>query len=451
MTLTTEQTTTSGRSAVRHVLVLGGGYAGLYAAKGLRDLPGIRVTVVDPNPYMTYQPLLPEVAGGHVDPADVPVDLQRTLRGTRVLRGSLESLDHASRTAVIRRVGGSTLTETYDQVIVALGAVTRVFPTPGLEEAAIGFKTVEEALHLRNHVLDQVSLAANTTDAAERVRLLTFVFVGGGYTGAEALAELVNLSHRAVRATDNVAEGELHWVLVEALDRIAPEVGPTLSKWSLKHIRSRGVRVLLKTQVESCIDGEVRLDSGEVLHTNTLVWTAGVKPNPVLDRTDLPRGPKGHVIADARLRVTDDAGTPVPGAWAVGDNAQIPDLTSDKQPAYYPPNAQNALRQGVLVGKNVAAVLGGGEPEEYRHKSLGTVASYGVGVGAAKIGPLRLKGLPAWLAHRAYHGLAVPTVRHKVRIILGWVIEAVTSPQSTSLTIVEHPYRAFRRSFKQDA
>ncbi|GGF35700.1 NAD(P)/FAD-dependent oxidoreductase [Subtercola lobariae] len=439
----------------QRVLILGGGYAGLYTALGLQRHRGetpLDIVVVDRNPYMTYQPLLPEVAGGHVAASDVAVSLRRTLRGSRIIRGSLASLDVDAKTARVTAVDGSELDLDYDHVVFALGAVTRVFPTPGLHDNAVGFKTIEEAVYTHNRVLEQVALAAAHTDADARAKALTFMVVGGGYTGVEALSELSDLSKIAVRANPALDISELHWVLIEALDRIAPEVGPELSKWSLEQLRERGIDVRLKTTITSAVDGNVELSTGEIVPADTIIWTAGVQPNPALDHTNAPRGPKGHVVANTRLQVVRDDGSVVEGAWAVGDNAQIPDLTAAKQPAYYPPNAQNALRQGVLLAHSILASIRGEEVHEYRHASLGTIAGFGVGHGAAllNLGPIRgvkLRNLPAWLAHRAYHGAVIPTVRRKIRVIAGWAVEAATGRETVSLAVTQHPRHIFEESF----
>jgi NADH dehydrogenase len=434
------------------VLILGGGYVGLYTAWGLqkqlRDTP-MKITLVEPNAYMTYQPLLPEVAGGEIEPRNVTVQLRRALRRTDVVRGRLESLDRHAKTATISSFDGDDRQISYDQVVFALGAITRTFPTPGLEENAVGFKTLEESLYLRNRVLDSIALAAATNDPAERARALTFVFIGGGYTGVEAVAELSDLSKIAIRLYPRLDESDLNWVLLEAADRVAAEVGPELSQWTLQHLRSRGIDVRLKTTMKSCIDGQVVLSDGDSFASDTIVWTAGMTPNPVLDDTDVPRGPKGHVNANAKLQVIEEDGTVVDGAWAAGDNAQVPDLTAEKQPAYYPPNAQNAVRQAKLLAKNIGASLRGEEIEEYRHQSLGTLASYGVGKGAAVVLGVKLRGLPAWLVDRAYHGAAMPTFSRKFRIFSGWVINCFVPRDVTPMTATETPRKAFVRGMQE--
>jgi NADH dehydrogenase len=410
----------------KRVLILGGGYVGLYVAWGLErhaELP-MEVTLVEPRTYMTYQPLLPEVAGGHVEPRNVTVDLRQALQHTDVIRGKATGLDIDARTATIELIDGETRTLQWDQVVVAMGAITRVFKTPGLAEQGIGFKTLDEAVYTRNKLLTNVAKAAATSDPAERQKLLTGVFIGGGYTGVEALAELSDLSKKAIAAYPQLAGEQPRWVVVEALDRIAPEVGPELSRWSLGEFEKRGVDVRLKTTMKSCENGDVVLSDGETIPAGLIVWTAGVKPNPVLDAMNLPRGPKGHVNANAKLQVIREDGTPVPGVWSAGDIAQVPDLTKP-QPAFYPPNAQNAVRQATLLAESVAKAVRGRRPRNYVHYSLGTVASYGILRGAANIKGVQLTEMWAWLAHRSYHLLAMPTFDRKVRILTNWVGDAI--------------------------
>lgn len=314
-------------TAAPHILILGGGYAGFHAARGLRRaaLSGrVRVTVVEPRPYMTYKPLLPEVAGGHTQPRDVTVDLSRPLSFATVVGGTIESVDCRSKTAVIRTLDGTERATRYDHVVFALGAVTKAAPISGLAEHAVGFESLEEAVFLRNHVLDRIQSAASTTDAAVRNRALSFVFVGGGYTGVEAMAELQDLASRAHASYPTLDQAAQHWILVEAAGRIATELPPSLSDWTLRLLRRRGITVKTNTEMRSCENGIVHLTDGTQLGADTIVWAAGVTPNPELDRTNAPRGSKGHVQANARLQVIDNDGTPLPGAWAIGDNAEIP-------------------------------------------------------------------------------------------------------------------------------
>ena len=428
----------------KQVLILGGGYVGLYVAWGLEKYSELNmaVTLVEPRAYMTYQPLLPEVAGGHVEPRNVTVDLRQALKYTNVVRGSVKGLDTGAGTATIETALGETQTLQWDHVVIAMGAVTRTFPTPGLAEVGVGFKTVEEAVYTRNRVLVNVAKAAATTDPDERRKWLTFTFVGGGYTGVEALAELSDLSKKAMATYPELADEHPHWVLVEALDRIAPEVGPELSAWSLDEFRNRGIDIRLKTTMPSCEGGHVVLSDGHEYDSGLLVWTAGVKPNPILDGFDVPRGPKGHVNANARLQVVRDDDSWVRGVWSAGDISQVPDLTKP-QPAYYPPNAQNAVRQASQLAGSIARSIRGRQPREYKHYSLGTVAEYGVLHGAANIEGVKLKDTWAWLAHRSYHLFAMPTLDRKVRILAGWVADAVGKPDLTPTDDTEDPQKDF--------
>jgi len=429
-----------------HILILGGGYVGLYVALGLERHSGIDVTVVEPNSYMTYYPLLPEVAGGHIDPRAVTVPLVQTLKRTTVVRGSVVGVNSVDKQARIRHLDGTERTIVFDELVYALGAITRAFPTPGLAENAVGFKSVEEALYLRNRVIDSVAQAADAGLADDRQKFLTFVVIGGGYTGVEAMTELMDLSRSALAAHPRLAGEEVHWHLVEALDRVAPEVGPKLSQWTLGRLRDRGVTVHLKTSVTSCENHLVVLKDGERIPANTILWTAGVTPNPALDATDAPRGPKGHVAANARLQAVRDDGSVMPGVWAAGDNAQVPDLEAEEQPAYCAPNAQNAVRQAKLLAENIIASLQHRPVAEYRHKSLGTVAEYGLGRGAVNIRGVQLKGLPAWLSHRAYHAAALPTLLRKWYLVSDWVVGGFAPRDLASLTATAHPRRNFEKA-----
>lgn len=431
------------------VLILGGGYVGLYVAWGLEkhvETP-MDVTLVEPRAYMTYQPLLPEVAGGHVEPRNVTVDLQQTLKHTRVVQGSLGSLDSGARRATVDLANGDTRTIDYDHVVIALGAVTRGFKTPGLAEHGIGFKTIEEAVGTRNRVLVNVGLAAETDDPAERDRLLSFMFVGGGYTGVEAMSELHDLSYKAMAAQPKLKGLKPRWTLIEALGRVAPEVGPDLSVWTLGELRGRGMDVRLNTTVKSFEGGVAELSTGDRIPFGMLVWTAGVKPNPALDATDLPRGPRGHVSANARLQVVRDDGTWVRNTWAAGDVAQVPDL-SKPQPAWCVPNAQNAVRQANLLAESIVKAIRHRRVRQFKHYSLGTVASYGLLHGAANLKGLQLKEVWAWLTHRSYHLLVMPTTDRKVRILAGWVADAVGRIDLTPTDDVEDPRHDFVEAMK---
>jgi NADH dehydrogenase len=432
-----------------HVLILGAGFAGFTLARRLRREAAahrLRLTVVDPQPYLTYKPLLPEVAGGETQPRDTAVPLRRPLRHAEVIAGSLESVEPAAHVAVVRGIDGETRRLSYDHLVFALGAVSKVLPIPGLVENAIGFSSVEEAIYLRDHVLERLRFAATTTDPAARERALTFVFIGGGYTGVEAIAELQRLAATELDRLPELDGERMTWLLVEVADRIAAELTPQLSQWTLRLLRRRGIEVLLKTETKSCEGGVVQLSNGRTVPTDTLVWVAGVIPNPVLRNAGVPLGPKGHVQCDATLHVVDDEGVPLDGLWALGDAAQVPDLTAEKQPAYYPPNAQNAIRQAKTLAENLRRAALGEPPIEYRHKNLGTLASYGGLQGAAVLRGVPLRGVPAWAVDKVYHAIALPSAARRLRLALGWVANTVTPRDTAPTSAVRHPRQRFEEA-----
>ncbi|WP_432941180.1 NAD(P)/FAD-dependent oxidoreductase [Kribbella sp. CA-253562] len=430
---------------VPHILVVGGGYVGMYTAYGLRKAARrgkIRVTVVDPRSVMTYQPFLPEAAAGSVEPRHVVVPLRKTLKGCRVVTGRVTSIDHAHKVAKVMPEEGPDYELAYDQIVVALGSIARTLPIPGLAEEATGFKNVEEAIALRNKVLDRLDVAASQPDPVLRKAALTFVFVGGGYAGVEAFAELEDMARYATRYYDNIQPEEMRWVLVEATNRILPEVGPELGKYTVEQLRKRNMDVKLETRLESCEKGRVVLSDGEEFDADTIVWTAGVKANPALARTDFPLDEKGRIKcrADLRIEGLDDA-------WSAGDNAAVPDLTSDTG-AFTAPNAQHAVRQARRLAANILRVVDGKEPQNYEHKYVGSVASLGLHKGVAQLYGVKVKGWPAWFLHRTYHVSRVPTFNRKARVILDWTLALFFRREVTSLGSLQMPNEEFRRATK---
>ena len=429
------------------ILILGGGYVGLYTALTLmrRAKDAVDVTVIDRRPYMTYAPFLPEVAAGSIEPRHAVVPLRRELKGDRVLQGKVETIDHASRSVTATTDLGETLTLDYDHIVIALGAVSRTLPIPGLADFGLGFKYVEEAIYLRNRVLGRIARAATTADPTLRRRLLTFVFVGGGFAGVEAFAETEDMARAALRYYPELKHDDLNFVMVEAMGRILPEMGPDMGAYTVTELERRGMRVLLETRLESCIDGHVVLSNGEAFEADTVVWTAGVKPSPVIQSSDLPLGPRGHVNTAATLQVIDDSGIPVPGAWAAGDCAQVPNLV-EGEGDWCAPSAQHAVRQAKHLGRNIAAHLAGRPLAEYKHKHLGVVASLGLNKGVASTMGIKLRGWPAWVMHRTYHLLAIPTFNRKARVALDWTAAVFFRRDLVSMGRLHEPRRAFEEA-----
>ncbi|WP_263168452.1 NAD(P)/FAD-dependent oxidoreductase [Streptomyces sp. SCSIO ZS0520] len=432
------------------ILIVGGGYVGMYTALRLqRNLKAelargeAEIVVVTPDPYMTYQPFLPEAAAGLISPRHVVVPLRRVLGGCRVLIGEAESIDHAKRTAVLSTLateeeGTGSLELSYQELVLAPGSVSRTLPVPGLADHGIGFKTVEEAIGLRNHVIEQMDIASSTRDPAIRDAALTFVFVGGGYAGVEALAELQDMAHYATRYYHNIEPTDMKWLLVEATDRILPEVGEDMGRYTVRELRRRNIDVRLETRLDSCEDRIAQLSDGARFPTRTLVWTAGVKPHPVLAASDLPLNGRGRLKCTTHLSI-DGA----PHAWAAGDAAAVPDTTAKEEGAVCAPNAQHAVRQAKLLADNLAASLHGRPLAAYAHKHAGSVASLGLHKGVAHVYGRKLKGYPAWFMHRAYHLSRVPTFNRKARVLAEWTLSGLFKREVVSLGSLEHPRAEF--------
>ena len=428
------------------ILIVGGGYAGFYTAWRLERLlrPGeAEVVVVDPRPYMTYQPFLPEVAAGSVEARHAAVSLRRHLRRTTVIPGSVTQIDHEHKRVSVD-LGADELSELkYDVLVITAGAVTRQLPVPGVADVAIGLKHVEEAVAIRDSLLVSFDRASLLPPGSERQRLLTVVVVGGGFSGVEGFGELMSLATALLASYPTLTPADLSFHLVEGTDRILPEVSVEPGRWVLRSLERRGGHVHLDTFLTSAEDGHVVLSDGTRMDSDLIIWTAGNASNPVVARhTDLPVNERGLVVVRADLRVgTDQA--PVADAWAAGDNAAVPDLTAPGRGVLTVPNAQHAVRQGRLLARNIVASLRGRTPKPYVHHNLGVVATLGLGQGIFQSGPVVIKGFPAWLMHRGYHVLAVPSWERKIRVLATWLPAVFFGRDIVSLQSVQHPRAAF--------
>ncbi|MER8183545.1 FAD-dependent oxidoreductase [Kitasatospora sp. NPDC094015] len=411
------------------------------------------ITVVEPQPYLTYHPLLAEVAAGTIDPRHVVVPLRRTLPDCRVLTARVTRIDHAGRRARIDAAGpgesGLTSELRYDLLVVAPGSVSRTDPVPGLAEHGLGFGTVGEAVGLRNHVLEQLDLASTTRDPELRQAALTFVFVGAGYAGVGALAELEDMARYAAKGYHNLQADDLRWVLVEATDRILPDESPELAAHTLGELRERNVDVRLRTTLESAADRLITLSDGGRFAARTLVWTAGTRPAPLLNATDLPLDRNGRIRCLPTLRIATPDGQPVPDAWAAGDCAAVPDPTA-ADGALCAPNAQHALAQAELLAANLLAALSGQPLRDYRPDHPACSTSLGVGRAVAHTRRGQLTGRRAWWLHRARHLRRMPSTERRVRILADWLLAAMFRREVVSLGSVEHPRAEFEAGFTED-
>lgn len=425
------------------VLIAGGGYVGLYAALRLRRARrAVEITLVNPDNFMLFRPLLPEVASGTLEARHATVPIREALPGVDVVTGTLTGLDATGRSAQLTTPDGTPAERRYDHAVIALGAVSKVMPVPGLAEHGIGFTTVAEALFLRNHVLGRLEAAHATPDPEQRKRALTFVFVGGGYSGVEALAELQDLAADACRWYPTIAPEQLTWLLVEATDRLLPTLPDRLERRASALLTSRGVQIRLGTQLERAESGAVILSDGSRLPTDTLVWVAGVTPNPAVRELGLPVDDAGRLIVDSRLRVRDTA-----GVWAAGDCAAVPDLACG---GTCPPTAQYALREGRTLAGNLVAALDGREPDEFRYRSKGQFVTLGQRKAVAAISPFCFAGNLAWAARRAYYCAAIPTAKRKLRTVADWLVATPGHHDSSNLAAEHDPRQAFADAARQN-
>ena len=437
------------------ILIVGGGYVGFTVAKkiqkAIKQTGGV-VTIVEPNPYMTYQPFLPEVAAGSMEGRNATVPLRQHLRDTELIPGHVVSVNHAERTATVEPIdNGEPFELKYDEIILGAGAVTRAFPIPGLAEVAIGMKTVEEAVSVRNWVLERIEVASVLDDPDARRRALTVVVVGGGFAGVETISELEDMAREAVNRNDRLSVSDLRFVMIEAAPRIMPEVPEDRAEKVVAELRARGIEVLLNTSLSDATDGHLQLinmtdksPAGE-MDTDTLIWTAGVAASPMLKNTDFPIDERGRVRVNADLRVAGDNGV-VEGAWAAGDNAAGPDLSGGGVGGFCVPNAQHASRQALVLAKNILASRRGEPLTDYYHETIGVVAGLGLWKGVANFKGKTFAGPLAWIMHRGYHGSAIPTTERTVRVMTTWALNQLFGRDTTTIRHQRSPRLAFQEA-----
>jgi NADH dehydrogenase len=421
-------------SVAWQVVVAGGGFGGFYAARALeRLLPpqSARVTLVNEANFLLYTPLLPGAAGATLDPRHVVVPLRSQLRRTELVIGQVLSADPTHSSLAVRRLDGERIELAYDHLIVALGSVSRTLPIPGLAEHGIGFKSLSDATALRNQVLNCLDIAESLEDPVSRAEYLGFVFVGAGYAGVEGLAELQDFAAQAIELYPRCRAQGMRWVLAEARERIMAEVPESLSEFAERELRGRGIEVRTSTTLLELSERSARLSTGAEIPARTVVWTAGVKPSPVVAKLGLPLDGQGRVVVDPTMRVALPAGPPgadgaahdrtgsqIGHVWAIGDCAAVPDVSRPGEPC--PPTAQHAIRQGRLVARNVTAALAGGSARPFRYRTKGVVAELGSNQAVAITLGIRWRGLPAWLIARTYHLLLMPGIGRRLRLLVDW-------------------------------
>ena len=410
------------------VVVVGGGFAGFHAARNLTKRLGAtaEIVLVNSTDYFLYLPLLPEVAAGVLEPRRIAVPLAASLPGVRVVLGEVDDIDLAQKRVGWSDPEGGRDAITYDRLLLAVGSVNKLLPIPGVAEHAHGFRGLPEALYLRDHIVRQFELAADTDDADERAARLTFVVVGAGYTGTEVAAQGVLLTDNLRRAHAELRDQPVRWMLLDTAKRVLPELDERLSGTADRVLRERGVEVRMGVSVEEAGHDGVRLTTGENVATRSLIWCVGVRADPLVESLGL-KTEKGRVVVDEFMRVPGH-----PEVFASGDAAAVPDVTRPGQSTAM--TAQHAERQGKLVARNVAASLGHGTARRYKHHDLGFVVELGGRDAAANPLHVPLAGLPAKAVTRGYHLTAMPG--NRIRTLADWALDAVLPRQTVQLGLV---------------
>jgi NADH dehydrogenase len=402
------------------ILVVGCGFAGVECARRLERALApdeASITLVAPKSYQLYLPLLPQVASGVLTPQSVAVSLRRVLHRTRIAPGGAVGVDPEARVCLIRGLTGRIVNERYDHIVLAPGSVTRTFDIPGLSEQARGMKTLAEAVYLRDHVIAQLDIAAASTDGDDRAARLQFVVVGGGYAGTETAACLQRLTTAAVARYPGLPAELIRWHLIDVAPKLMPELGDDLDRTAIEVLRGRGVDVRLGVSIAEAREDSVTLTDGRVLPCRTLIWTAGVRPSPLVETI-------GAETDQGRIVVTPELTVPAyDGMFAVGDAAAVPDLAKGGG-AVCPQTAQHAQRQGKAVARNLVARLRGQPMRPYRHWDLGLVVDLGGRDAVAEPLGIPTRGLLALGVTRGYHLLAMRTGVAKARVAANWLLNA---------------------------
>ena len=428
------------------VVIVGAGFAGLHAARRLtrisRRMNGaLEIVLINPNDYFLYLPLLPEVTAGILDPRQISVPLRTACPSARLVLGTVDSVDFDTRQLGLVDPEGNRRTMSYDRLLITAGSVNKLLPVPGVALHAHGFRSVGEALYLRDHLVRQIELAVAAESSVERDARCTFVVVGAGYTGAEVAAQGQLLTRAVARRHPGLRGQQIRWVLLDQAPRVLPGLSHRLSAVAHRTLTGRGVDIRTGTSVDEATTGGVRLSDGTFVPTRSLIWCVGVRPDPVVEQLGLP-ATRGRLMVDEYLAVPGH-----PDVFACGDIAAVPDLT--RRGELTAMTAQHAVRQGRLAARNIAASLGRGRRRAYRHRDLGFVVDLGGAKAAASPLGVPISGLLAKLVTRGYHLASLPA--NRVRVACDWLLDAVLGRQVVQFGLVrsaavplsvDHPARS---------
>ena len=413
----------------KRILILGGGFAGMTAAecleKELRKDPSVSITLVSETNALLFTPMLAEVAGSSLEPSHISTPLRTTLHRTEFLRGRVISVDLENKRVTLEAgAGGNESCRSelaYDHLVFALGAVSNYLGLTNVQKLAFDFKSLIDAIRIRNHVIEMFERADRESDPEARKPLLTFVIAGGGFAGVELAGSLNDFARGILADYPNLRREDVRVVLVHARDRILPELSESLGRYAQSRMEARGVEFRLNTRLTDARPGVVVLGDGEV-NAETLVWTAGTAPNPLTKSLALEKDKRGAVIVDATLAVPGHA-----GVWALGDCAAVVDAKSGKP---CPPTAQFALREAKVLAKNIRASLQGNPARGFHFDSLGALCVVGhqtacaeLAVPFARSKSMRFSGLLAWLMWRGIYLGKLPGLERKIRVLVDWTVE----------------------------
>ena len=412
----------------RSVVIVGAGFSGFSAARELSRLVGATtdIVVINSADYFLYLPLMPQVAGGLVEPAHICASLPRRLPKVRFVLGTVDHVDPQHKMVSWSGPDGSSGEIAYDRVIMTAGSVNKLLPIPGIADYAHGFRSIAEAMFLHDEITRQLELASVATDQDERAARCTFVVVGAGYTGTEVVAQGQLLTTRLAKSMPGLLGQEIRWMLLDTAPRLLPELDPRLSKTADRVLRRRGVQVRTGQSVTKAMPGHVILSTGEKVPTRCLIWCVGVRPDPLVDGLDL-KTDRGRLVVDEFMSVPG-----APDNYACGDCAAVPDLTRPGQVCGM--TAQHAVRQGRQVARNVAASLGKGTAKPYKHHDEGFLVDLGGAAAAANPLNIPLSGPAANVVTRGYHLSAMSG--NRLRVATDWALNGITAPESTSLAVV---------------
>lgn len=417
------------------VLILGGGFAGIQTAqvleKRLRRRTDVEIWIVSRDNFMLFTPLLPEVCSGVLEPRHVVMPLRAMLHrpSSWAITAEVHRIDLGERMVTVLGGDGDLHRLRYDTLVLALGGETATFGIKGLEEHAVGMKTLADAFSLRNRVIEMLERAELEGDPAERQAQLTFVVGGGGFSGVETAGEIENFIHRVrERYYPKIAEGEMSAYLVELKDRLLPEMPTEMGEYARQRLARRGFRVMLNTAIKEVAEDHVLVGEAERIPTRTVIWTGGVKPAPLVAESKVEVDKGGRAVTQVTMQTSE------PGVFAIGDCAWIP-KPNDTAHHAYAPTAQNAVREAKQLADNIMARIDGGELRSFRYETIGTLASIGARTGVGVVFGIRVRGWLAWFMWRGYYWSRAPGFNRKVRVAVDWGLTAVFGADPVQLKV----------------